>query len=82
MTKLLNAAMQEMELLQMENEDLQTVVDDSEIAEVSRMSADMRLTLNNTSIDTLQCIIRRQLEQMPVDELLSDIENNLSDQRN
>ena len=73
MTTILKAALNEKELIEFENEDLQELIDDLELPEVTRAMADIRLALHQQNLLMLDTIIQKQLDKIPVEDFLHEI---------
>ncbi|GAA4327571.1 hypothetical protein GCM10023149_31050 [Mucilaginibacter gynuensis] len=82
MNLLLNASLNERDLLCYDIEDLKDIVNDMSLPATSRVAADVRLLVLENALNMLDGLIELHLERLPIDVVLYNINNNLSNQCN
>jgi hypothetical protein len=82
MNTVFNAAASEFELLTMEIQDLVDIIEDQNLPDHPRACADLRLAMLQSNCNMAVSIMHAQVLKMDIDEVLAEIDNNLSNQCN
>ncbi|MDB4919824.1 hypothetical protein [Mucilaginibacter sp.] len=77
-TLLLRAALSELELLKFEIIDLKEIIADEGLPDFHRTAATIRLNLQQRSVVTLKTMINVELDMVDINEVLDEVNNNLS----
>lgn len=82
MTTLLDAAINERELLMLDKENCIEIINDCSLPEIHRAAADIRVATIEQAVNLIDGIIAGHLEKIPIELFIDFLNSNLSDQCN